>query len=192
MSHGFGISSILRSSMQSRLQYHSFTQWLLRVCMQALLCLSSSPEPWKKIPQPLYSYILHDSKTRVIWMTLKSSAACLRWSLSPFNYHIYSNFHSLYFGNLNIIEYNSLYLEENSLGYFHPWVESLTEWHLALRASFILFSWGSDLLLDSISFSLVLNKSFRFPDASFLFKLYICICVYNTCFLFSCRPACVW
>ena len=122
---GSGISNILRSSIQYRIQFHSFMQWLLRASVQGLLCLSSSPEPREDFTTPVLC-ILHESKTRTTWMTLTRSATSWKWTRSPFIYPIYSKFHSSYFRNLNIIKYNSLYLVENSLGYFHPGVESLT------------------------------------------------------------------
>lgn len=47
----------------------------------------SFPYPWRKILWPLYSSILHDSKSRPMWMTLPSSIINLGWSLPCLNYY---------------------------------------------------------------------------------------------------------
>lgn len=101
-----------------RLHFHSTMQWSLwgpcplRVFSQGLFHtlhgLSDSLKPWKKIPWPFYSSILHDSKASAARMRPPSLTSTMEWSLASLN-HISGRFCLLLFRSRKVLLFFPLF-----------------------------------------------------------------------------------
>lgn len=99
MSHGLGISGILRSPLKIRFYFHYSVEWLsmaslhrLQPCF-TLSNLCSFLEPWDKMLWAPQFYIFCTCKTSVTCVTLSDCAASSRWSLVPWSTDLYA-FHT--------------------------------------------------------------------------------------------------
>lgn len=79
-----------QSPLKHRVDFHSFTQWPLRVFFlqwpqnyQILPGLSCFLKPQRKTLGCPQSHIFHITKASTTWMALPSSTSGLRWTLAP-------------------------------------------------------------------------------------------------------------